>query len=85
MTTYAYKCRQCETVREINHSMFDSISPVCQDCGAKMHRVIMSVNVNWNGVRPHEEHNVNPIAKDLLDNADRNRDEYLAKKEARNE
>ena len=81
---YVYKCGNCQQSREVQHRAIDDPVIVCADDGGVMRRVIQLVRVNWDGLPPHMEHEIGPAAHDLINNADRNRDLYQAKKELRN-
>jgi hypothetical protein len=48
-----------------------------------MHRVPQLTNVNWNGLPPHLEGTRSAAVQGMINNADRNRDKYLAKKEGK--
>lgn len=56
---------------------------ICDECGETMKRVPQAVGVVWGGLPPHEEHMIGPAARELLDNKEANREEYIAKQEAR--
>lgn len=86
MPRYDYHCDGCGAQIEQHHSMFEGVPVLCPDCGRKMRRLIVTMpRVNWNGLPPHLDRGHGPAAQDLLSNVDRNRDEYLQKKEARND
>jgi putative FmdB family regulatory protein len=49
MPKYDYKCDNCETVVEVQKSINDSSSQVCQSCGNEMVKVYSSVGVTFKG------------------------------------
>ena len=36
MPVYDYKCKKCNNIIEVSHSMKDSPEILCEECGAKM-------------------------------------------------
>jgi len=50
-----------------------------------MHRVPQMPGVVWGGLPPHKEHYIGPAAREFLDTFDERKEQYIAKKEARNE
>lgn len=86
MPAYDYRCDSCEETVTRHHSMFEGVPVLCPDCGRKMRKLITTMpRVNWNGLPPHRDQGHGPAAQELLQNVDRNRDAYLAKKEARHD
>ena len=87
MPTYIYKCPRTHTL-EISMTFSQAIAAPtlpCPTCKRLMYRVPQLFSVNWGGLPPHLEGTRSAAVKDLINNADRNRDEYLAKKESRHE
>ena len=54
----------------------------CTVCGTIMWRKPQIVGVIWNGLPPHLTETLSPEMNDIINNGDRRRDEYKAKKEA---
>ena len=67
--------------QELTHSMSDDTQRVCPFCGSIMWRVPQVAAVNWNGLPPHLESARSPAIQDMIDGADRRREEYLATKD----
>ena len=49
MPTYVYKCKECETVREVKHEMNAETTVRCDQptCGGGCRRIIQPTPVHW--------------------------------------
>ena len=80
MPTYLYKCKECQTMLELTTLTYVPGERVCKGCGANMHRVPQTFNVNWNGNKPSDG-GVTPYVQQMIADAPRQRDEFQARKE----
>lgn len=76
---YVYKCDNCQRYSEVKHRVNENPVIVCSECGGGMRRAIQPVGVNWGGLPPHREHEISPLAHDLINNRSANVDAYNAK------
>lgn len=81
MPEYVYKCDDGH-FKDVLHRMLYSTSILC-DCGLEMRRVPQMPAVTWGGLPPHRTDEIGPAARDLLDNAEANREAFIAKQEKR--
>lgn len=81
MPSYLYICRLCAREREIRHAAKAHKRFTCLECGAVMSKKPVAFAVNWNGLKPSEEVERSPAAREWLDNLPQLRDEFAEKKE----
>lgn len=83
MPNYIYGCEKKHS-QEVSHLMSENPAVICVKCQGAMHRIPQAVNVNWNGLPPHLEHNRNPSVSKFINSAQQRREKYLEKKEENN-
>lgn len=82
MAEYTYICPEGHH-RQIEEGMFSNVDYYCVECGGKMWRKPQMPAVNWGGLSPSQGE-LAPVIQDMVDHEDKNRDNYLAKKETTN-
>jgi hypothetical protein len=73
MPEYLYLCPSGH-VKSLTHRMMYTTGVIC-DCGAAMVRKPQTFLVSWGGLKPSDG-DLSPVARDMIENRSRRRDEY---------
>lgn len=82
MPDYIYRCVNGHET-SVTEPMFAQSEIIC-GCGLAMWRKPQIVGVTWGGLPPSRA-GMSPVVQDMIDGADKRRDEYLRDKELRHE
>lgn len=78
MPIYVYgDCNGHRKEIEMSFERAERALVLCDECDAVMHRVPQMVQVNWNGLPPHEADARPPVLKNFIDSAPERRARYL--------